>query len=299
RSRLIASTRDAASDAVAFAPSPLAILSRAVMCGNSAKFWNAMPIPRRSGAAPTMERPSTRISPWSGSNMPAIMRRSTVFPLPDGPKTATISPGSTVSETPSAGRTTPKLLPTDLSSSRAIQSAFHRAERQSFDQIALRIEREQQGRHHRQHNRRGDLAILNARSGDESKRAHRHRLLVGGGKDQGKDKIVPAEDERQEPGGRNPRAGKGDGDTRECLAPGMAGKAIGVLDVGAHILKIAAPDPQDQRQRDQLIDPDDAEIGVVETELLIVERQRQQHEQRRREAERQQRECDRLAQPEL
>src|SRR6185503_4549297 len=63
--------------------------------------------------------------------------------------------------------------------------------------------------------------------------------------------------------------------------PGPAsGTAIGVLDVGAHILKIAAHDPQDQRQRDQLIDPDDAEIGVVETELLIVERQRQQHEQR-------------------
>ena len=72
-----------------------------------------------------------------------------------------------------------------------------------------------------------------------------------------------------------------------------------MLDVGAHILKIAAHDPQDQRQRDQLIDPDNAEIGVVETELLIVERQRQQHEQRRREAERQQRKCNRLAQPEL
>ena len=74
---------------------------------------------------------------------------------------------------------------------------------------------------------------------------------------------------------------------------------IGMLDVGADVLEIAAHDPQDQRQRDQLIDPDQADIGVGEAELLEIEAERQQHQQRRREAEGQQRERDVLAQPEL
>src|SRR5262245_26142231 len=150
------------------------------MCGNSAKFWNAMPIPRRSGGAPTMDRPATWMSPSSGSNMPATMRSSTVFPLPDGPNTATISPGSTINDRSSAQRTAPNALPTALSSRRAMPSAFHRAERQALDQVALRIEREQQGRRDRENDRSRDLAVLDAGSRDECKRAHGHRLLVGG-----------------------------------------------------------------------------------------------------------------------
>ncbi|GCC48728.1 hypothetical protein chiPu_0032652, partial [Chiloscyllium punctatum] len=169
------------------------------MCGNRAKFWNAMPMPRRSGGAPTTERPPIRMSPSSGSNMPAIIRSSTVLPLPDGPNTATISPGSTASDNPSAGRATPNALLTALISRRAIGSAFHRAEREPLDQIALRIERQQQGRRHREHDRRRDLTVLDSGRGDEGERADGHRLLVGGSQDQGEHEIVPAEDERQQP----------------------------------------------------------------------------------------------------
>src|SRR6266699_4123029 len=233
-----------------------------------------MPIPRRSGGAPTIVWPPTRISPSSGSNIPAIMRSSTVFPLPDGPNTATISPGSTVNDRPSVQRTGPNVLPTELSSSRAMPSAFHRAERQPFDQIALCIEGEQQGRCHREHDRRGDLSVLDAGSSDECKRAHGYRLLVGGSKDQGKDKIVPAEDERQQARGCDAGTGERHRDPHESLAPGMPGEAIGMFDVGADIVEIAAHDPQDQGERDELIDPDNADVGVVEPELLIVERQR-------------------------
>ena len=43
---------------------PLAMLARAVMCGNNAKFWNAMPMPRRSGAAPTIEFPADEDIPF-------------------------------------------------------------------------------------------------------------------------------------------------------------------------------------------------------------------------------------------
>src|SRR6202048_793042 len=263
---------DAAPSPLALGRTPLAMLARAVMCGNRAKFWNAMPMPRRSGAAPTIEFPATRISPSSGSNMPAIMRSRTVLPLPDGPNTATISPGSTTSERSLAGRVAPNALPTDLSSSRAIASAFHRAQRQPFDQIALRVQREQQGRRHGQNDRRGDLAILNPRGRDECKRNHRHGLFVGGGEDQREHEIVPAEDEREKSGSSNARSCQRDGDARERLPPRMSGQAIGMLDIGTDVFEIYPHDPQDQGERDQLINPDDAEVGVVQAELLVIER---------------------------
>ena len=86
---------------------------------------------------------------------------------------------------------------------------------------------------------------------------------------------------------------------REGLPPAVAGDAVGVFDVGADVLEIAAHDPQDQRQADQLVDPDQADIGVGEAQRLEIEAQGQQHEKRRREAEGEQREGDVLAQPEL
>src|ERR1700751_2219092 len=210
------------------------------------------------------------MSPSSGSNIPAIIRNSTVLPLPEGPNTATISPGSTTRDRSSAQRTGPNALPTALSSRCAMGSAFHRAERETLDQVALRIEGEQQGRRHRQNDRLRDLAVLDARRRDERQSADSHRLLVGRGQDQRKDEIVPAEDEGQQPRRRDARPGERHGDTGKGLAPAMAGETVGVLDVRADALEIAAHNPQDQRQRDELIDPDDAAVGVVEPELLIV-----------------------------
>ena len=87
--------------------------------------------------------------------------------------------------------------------------------------------------------------------------------------------------------------------SEEGAEPAMPVDAVGVLDVRADVLEIAAHDPQDQRQGDELVDPDQADIGVVEADVLEVEVERQEHQQRRREAEGQQREGDVLAEPEL
>ncbi|MEY9587655.1 hypothetical protein ABIA15_006476 [Sinorhizobium fredii] len=79
----------------------------------------------------------------------------------------------------------------------------------------------------------------------------------------------------------------------------MPGDPIGIFDVGRDVLEIAAHDPEDERQADQLVDPDEAEIGVREAEPLEILRQRQEHEERRREAEGEQREGDVLRPLEL
>src|SRR5579863_7595369 len=269
------------------------------MWGNSAKFWNAMPMPRASGGAHVTSRHCRRMVPASRSSTPATRRNRTVFPAPEGPNITTICPVSADSETSSRILLVLKPLETRSISICAMDSAFHGAERQSLDQIALRPEGDRQGWGDRQHYRGGDLAILNARGRDEGERAHGHWLLVGGRQDQREDEIVPTKDEREKPRRRNARSRERHCDAREGPDPGMARDPIGRFDVRGNILEITAYYPENQRQRDQLIDPDQADVGVGQSNLLIVERERQQHEQRRGEAERQQREGDILAEAKL
>src|SRR4029450_3504547 len=126
------------------------------------------------------------------------MRSSTVLPVPDGPNTTTISPAFTYNEMSSS--TLPDLKPLEMlrSSRLVIVLPLHRAERQALDQVALGIERQQQGRCDRQHDGRRNLSVLDAGGRDEGERTDRDRLLAGGGEDQRKDEIVPREDEGQQ-----------------------------------------------------------------------------------------------------
>ena len=74
------------------------MLSVTLMCGNSSKFWNTMPMRERSfgrsvPAAPT-DMPSTTTSPcWNGSR-PLTHLISVDLPEPEGPQTTTTSPFS-------------------------------------------------------------------------------------------------------------------------------------------------------------------------------------------------------------
>src|SRR5688572_13793576 len=171
------------------------------------------------------------------------MRSSTVLPVPEGPNTTTISPAFTDSETSSS--TLPDLNPLEMlrSSRLVIASPLHRAKGQAFDQIALRIERQQQGRCHRQNDRRGNLSILDAGGGNESERSHGDRLLGSGRKDQREHEVVPGEDEGEQAGGRDPGPCQGNRDLAERLPPAVTGDAVGVLDVRTDVLEIAAHDP--------------------------------------------------------
>ena len=72
-------------------------LSTTVLCGNRLNCWNTMPMRWRSssGLSLSTDRPSSRMSPWSGSIRRFITRRSVDLPEPDGPITDAVVPFST------------------------------------------------------------------------------------------------------------------------------------------------------------------------------------------------------------
>src|SRR5262249_21874618 len=67
-----------------------------------------MPKRRRSGTRFVTSSPSTRMRPESGVSKPATSRRMVVLPLPDGPRSARISPRAADSETPRVTGASPK-----------------------------------------------------------------------------------------------------------------------------------------------------------------------------------------------
>ncbi len=82
---------------------------RTVRCGQSARSWNTMAIPSSSGGKiarpPSLARASPmRIAPCCGITNPAMARRSIVLPEPELPRTASVSPAGTWSETSASAR---------------------------------------------------------------------------------------------------------------------------------------------------------------------------------------------------
>ncbi|EWS58853.1 hypothetical protein Y695_04661 [Hydrogenophaga sp. T4] len=62
-----------------------ATLSSAERCGNSAKLWNIMAVPRAAAGRLVMLRFSSRMSPLVVLSWPAIMRSVVLLPQPEGP----------------------------------------------------------------------------------------------------------------------------------------------------------------------------------------------------------------------
>lgn len=80
------------------------MLSRLVMLGYSAKFWNTIAMPRSRGGIRLERSPSRSNSPSVMSSRPAIMRSTVDLPQPDGPSSTTNSPGSMSRESRSTAR---------------------------------------------------------------------------------------------------------------------------------------------------------------------------------------------------
>jgi hypothetical protein len=67
-----------------------------------------MPMSRREAGTDEMSLPSTRTDPVSAVSKPATMRSAVVLPQPDGPSSATSSPGAISMDSPSSARVAPK-----------------------------------------------------------------------------------------------------------------------------------------------------------------------------------------------
>lgn len=76
---------------------PRATFSRTVSQGKRAKLWKTMAMP---SMGPSTRWPLKRTSPSSGGMRPARMRKSVLFPPPERPRRATISPSLTSRSTP-------------------------------------------------------------------------------------------------------------------------------------------------------------------------------------------------------
>ena len=66
-----------------------------------------MPMSRREAGTEDMSLPSTMTDPASADSNPATMRRAVVLPQPDGPSSATSSPGAISIDSPSSARVAP------------------------------------------------------------------------------------------------------------------------------------------------------------------------------------------------
>ncbi len=86
---------------------PNATFFSTVRCGKRAKSWNIIPKPRRCVGTPVTSSPSNNTRPASGACSPATIRSSVVFPQPLGPRIASVSPGSAVTDTSSTIRRAP------------------------------------------------------------------------------------------------------------------------------------------------------------------------------------------------
>jgi hypothetical protein len=96
------------------------MFSTAVMCGNSSKFWNTMPMRERSfgklvARSPT-ETPSTVMVPSLNGSSPLMHLISVLLPEPEGPQITTTSPLAMPIVQSSSTRNGPYHLLTFLSS---------------------------------------------------------------------------------------------------------------------------------------------------------------------------------------
>jgi len=73
-------------------------LSRTESLPKTCSVWNVRPMPRwlsARGDSPVMSSPQNSTRPELGLIWPRMLLKSVVLPLPFGPMTPTISPGST------------------------------------------------------------------------------------------------------------------------------------------------------------------------------------------------------------
>src|SRR4030066_165239 len=78
--------------------------------GNSARVWNTIPMSRVCGARSVMSSPSRKTPPSVGVSRPALIRRSVVFPQPEGPRNEISLPAGSSRSTPATAVTSPKRL---------------------------------------------------------------------------------------------------------------------------------------------------------------------------------------------
>src|SRR5215212_9442037 len=235
---------------------------------------------------------STWPCPGSGRSNSQISTRS----CPDS-----ITPRITAPSSPRGG---PKATPLRLIARLCPGVSFpalplHRPGGEAPDHVAQREHRDDElgddGEHHAGCHR----APLDLLEGDELQEANGYDLGSLRGQDQGEDEVVPGVDERQYAARREPRQGYPGDYHAEAGEPAPPVYLDGLLKLFGHVFQEGAHHPHHQREGDELVDQDQADVGVVEPEGLVDHEQGQKYDQLRREPEREERESEVLLEAEV
>ena len=100
------------------------MFSETDMCGKSASDWKTTANSRSKAGTPRIDVPPISTSPRSGSIRPATIRRTVVFPDPEGPRRVKNSPSRMLSDTSSRAATSPNVFETSRSSTIVLASVF-------------------------------------------------------------------------------------------------------------------------------------------------------------------------------
>ena len=142
----------------------------------------------------------------------------------------------------------------------------------------LDAQREDDRRECGNHCRDGELSVMRRIRSEELRDRHGDGLYVGSCQKQRECKFIPCKDEGQKGRRNETRFNQRDQILEEDLPPCITVHLGRILDFHGDILEVAADNPDQKRHGDQLVNPDQAEICIINAKLLVDHEQRQ-HDQ--------------------
>src|SRR5215471_10648526 len=167
--------------------------------------------------------PSIRMRPLVGTSRPAINRSTVLLPLPDGPTSTSNSPCATSRSTSLSAATPPGNRLPILCNEIDAMSSLDRAGGESGDDPALSDEHQRGNRQRRDERARENLSSGHLILPAKERNRHRHGVTLGPErKTEREQKLVPAVQERQDRGRRQPWPGQRQHDRPQGSKPAGA-----------------------------------------------------------------------------
>src|SRR5690349_1244334 len=208
-----------------------------------------MAMSRSRGRTSFTSLPSISIVPFSMSSSPAMVLSRVDLPQPEGPTSTVNSPDETWRLTPRSTSTGPKRLCSPrMISSAMIGSSLDRAHGDAAHQETLHGRYHNEDRHGPEHRHGSDLGPEIRLAAEIMRDLDGIGGDLGPGQDQGKDEVVPGEDESEDRGGEQACPDHREHHFPQHLPAGAAIDQGALLELERHLLDIAAHYPDEIAQ---------------------------------------------------